>query len=93
MRKTSTKAESFQIKIKFYFSKSFLFRDFQDEEQNILIDSLVEEHCYPNQTIIKEGQLGDCMYFVEEGLFECFLRKKEGQCKLLKNYEPGDVFG
>ena len=53
----------------------------------------MEERCYPGQTIVKEGQLGDCMYFVEDGLFECFLRKKEGRSKLLKNYQAGDVFG
>ena len=33
------------------------------------------------------------MYFGEDGLFECFLRKKEGRSKVLKNYQAGDVFG
>ena len=42
MRKTVKKPEGVQMKIKFYFSNSFLFRDFQEEDLDILIDSMVE---------------------------------------------------
>lgn len=59
--------------MRFYFSNSFLFRDFDEQEQNFLIDSMIPERTESNQVIIREGEYGDCMYFVEEGFFECAL--------------------
>lgn len=38
--------------IRFYFTNSFLFRDFDEQEQNFIIDSMVQEKTVNNQVII-----------------------------------------
>jgi CRP-like cAMP-binding protein len=100
LRKAGVKEERTQIMIRFYFSNSFLFRDFDEQEQTFLIDSMVPEHTDPNQKVISEGEFGDCMYFIEEGFFECSLNGEEQEdrnsrkaVQFLKNYQAGDTFG
>lgn len=98
LRKAGVKQQRTQIMIKFYFSNSFLFRDFDQQEQNFLIDSMFQEKTQNNQVIITQGQYGDCMYFIEDGFFECSYRgqqkeERKKNVQFLKNYQAGDVFG
>ena len=86
--------------IRFYFSNSFLFRDFDEQQQTFLIESMVPEKTQLNQVIINEGEFGDCMYFIEDGFFECSLNGNEPKeeerrraVQFLKNYQAGDTFG
>jgi cAMP-dependent protein kinase regulator len=44
------------------------------------------------QTVIQQGDLGDCLYIVENGELDCF-RKIDNKDKLLKTYGPGESFG
>ncbi len=57
------------MKILFYFMNSFLFAKFDEEEKKLLIDSMTLELTEPEQVVIKEGDFGECMYFVEDGIF------------------------
>ena len=52
LRKAGIKEERSQIMIRFYFTNSFLFRDFDEQEQNFIIDSMVQEKTENNQVII-----------------------------------------
>lgn len=55
--------------IRFYFMHSFLFRDFEQEERQFLINSMLAVKTKPDEVVIREGEMGDCMFFVESGLF------------------------
>jgi cAMP-dependent protein kinase regulator len=55
-----------------------------------------------NETVIKQGENGDCLFFIEEGVLDCFKRfvsliylPKSGseEDKFLKEYQPGEAFG
>jgi hypothetical protein len=65
----SIKDEKTEMKILFYFMNSFLFTKFDEEEKKLLIDSMTLELTDPEQIVIKEGDFGECMYFVDEGSY------------------------
>ena len=82
--------------IRFYFMDSFLFKDFSAEEKEFLINNMLPYKSDAGQTIITEGEYGNCMYFVESGSFECSIEENSGfnkTTRVLRQYKTGDVFG
>jgi len=54
---------------------------------------MIPQKTIEGQKVIVEGDYGNCMYFVEEGLFECSMSISEKDVQFLKNYQAGDTFG
>lgn len=61
-----------------------------------------ERRFQAGENIIKQGESGDVLYLIEEGLLDCFktfvrnhlkTQKKEEGDKYLKTYNPGEAFG
>ena len=46
----------------------------------------------PGECIVKQGEVGDCMYIVQQGEVEVILDSPSGEI-LLSTLRPGDVFG
>jgi len=45
------------------------------------------------QILFEEGDQGDAMYLIDQGLIEIYVKDQTGQQKLLRTYKPGDVVG
>ena len=61
-------------RIKARILQSFLFQNLESKDLNIVIDAMEERKCEVGETIITQGENGDCLYFIEEGSIECFKR-------------------
>ena len=61
-------------RIKARILQSFLFQNLEAKDLNIVIDAMEEQKVEKGETIIKQGENGDCLYFIEEGSIECFKR-------------------
>lgn len=73
-------------------TKSFLFMNLDVKEKGVVIDAFLEVKAQAGQRMITLGDQGDFMYVIEKGTLEC--RKEiNGEDKLLKTVEQGDVFG
>ncbi|CAD8133964.1 unnamed protein product [Paramecium pentaurelia] len=54
----------------------------------------MEEKKYKaTETIIKQGDDGDQLFLVDQGLLDCKQRNKQNEEKIVKSYQPGDFFG
>jgi signal transduction histidine kinase len=47
----------------------------------------------PNQSIFKEGDVGDGIFFVKEGLVQIQMVVSQGDLKVLSRIAPGELFG
>lgn len=65
------KAEQTHMRILFFCMGSFLFKSFSESEMGVLIKMMVRRVTKTNELVFKEGEWGDCIYFVDEGVFEC----------------------
>lgn len=86
------KSEEQATRLKDTLSKSFMFSALDDKESKIIIDAMEEVTIAAGDKIISLGDQGDCLYVIETGTLEC--RKEiDGEDKLLKTVNEGDVFG
>ena len=70
-----------------------MFSAFEEDELRTL-SSLIETHRFPkDQRIFSRGDVGDCLYLVQEGRVEVFAETTEGVKIVLAEYPPGDVLG
>ena len=53
---------------------------------------MIEKSVNIGEKVIVQGELGNQMYFVAEGEFECYQGPSEKR-RLLKTYRSGDIFG
>lgn len=86
--KVVAKSAETREKLKSRLLKAFMFNSLEEKEFDIVVDSIEEVKVKPGQVLIKEGDEGDCLYVVEQGIFDC---TKKGA--FLKEYHPGDGFG
>jgi CRP-like cAMP-binding protein len=47
----------------------------------------------PGQWIVREGDMGDCMYFVHSGKLEVLREKEDGSMLMVRELGAGDYFG
>ena len=82
------------IRISNKVSKSFLFNFLEEKELKTVINAFEEKRFNEGDTIITQGEQGDCLYLVEEGNLDCYktFKIEEGE-KWLKLYSPGEAFG
>ena len=73
---------------------SFLFSALEQKDLEIVIGAMEEKILKPGETIIQQGDKGDCLYIVESGELDCVKVFKQGEPEtFLKKYVPGDSFG
>jgi cAMP-dependent protein kinase regulator len=59
-------------RIKARVLQSFLFAALEAKDLKIVIDSMEEKHFKAGETVIKQGESGDCLYVVEIGELDCY---------------------
>ncbi len=88
------KSEDQIERIKTKILTSFLFRNLEEADIDIIISAMEEKIYKPGEFVIKQNAAGDCLYIVETGELKCekvFPGKTEAT--FLKNYYSGDSFG
>jgi cAMP-dependent protein kinase regulator len=61
-------------RIKVRILQSFLFAGLEQKELDIVIGAMEERHFSTGDSVIVQGESGDCLYFVETGELDCFKR-------------------
>jgi len=71
-----------------------MFSGLTTEEKNIVVDAMEEKKCFKKETVITEGDEGDCLYVVSSGTLTCTkVFKGQTDATFLKRYESGEAFG
>jgi cAMP-dependent protein kinase regulator len=71
-----------------------MFNALDEHELNVVIDAISEVKATAGTLIIKEGDVGDCMYVLEQGSLLCTkVFKGNTEPTTLKTYVPGEGFG
>eukprot|EP00440_Ansanella_granifera_P041749 gb/GFBE01045267.1/.p1 GENE.gb/GFBE01045267.1/~~gb/GFBE01045267.1/.p1 ORF type:complete len:450 (+),score=157.44 gb/GFBE01045267.1/:1-1350(+) len=71
---------------------SFLFQGLEKKDMTTVIMAFKEKHAEAAEKVIQEGDDGECMFLIEEGVAECF-KVINGEDKCVKTCTVGDVFG
>ena len=91
--KINIKTEEQVTAIKARLIQSFLFNCLEAKELKIIIDAMEETKASKGETIINQGDYGDCLYIVEKGDLECYKTFSNFEEKLVKRYTSGEAFG
>lgn len=81
-------------KIKVRMMQSFLFCNLEITDVNIVIGAMEEKTFSKGETVIAQGDNGDCLYIVESGELDCYKKFNDSpNDKYLKTYVSGEAFG
>lgn len=72
--------------------KVFLFQGLSTDELDTLIGAMSEKKIEKNEKLIKQGDVGDYFYVVDEGAFDVFVAGQNDN-KPVFNYVKGGSFG
>ena len=61
-------------RIKVRILQSFLFSGLESNDLNIVIGAMEEKTFKAGETVIEQGENGDCLYVVENGDLDCYKR-------------------
>jgi len=86
------KTDEQRDRLKGVLGGSFMFKNLDPSEFNIIIGAMQELTLEPGSEIIKKGDNGDTLYVIETGVFDCSI-PIEGEWKVVKTCRAGDVFG
>lgn len=83
-----------------------MFSNLPKQEKSIVIDAMEERSFEAGDFVIKQGDAGDVLFVVEDGLLDCskvfvsfsssddiMLLQPTGEEKFLKTYQPSEAFG
>lgn len=86
------KSEEQMARLRRILSSSFLFKQLDNKDMDVVLLAMKEVMFEPGARIITEGEDGNHLFVIEEGSPEC---KKliDGELKVVKKCSPGDVFG
>jgi len=70
--------------------ENFIFSDLSDKERNRLIDAMQKQVTNKGSTIIKQGDVGDFFYIVEQGVVNFYI---EGTPDAVGSCSNGESFG
>ncbi|CAE7750032.1 PKAR [Symbiodinium pilosum] len=73
--------------------ESFLFSGLESPDIKIVIDAMQEKIVEKDTRLINQGEDGDCLYVVEEGQMNCYIRRQDGAEDMVKECTSGDAFG
>src|ERR1700753_1745417 len=63
---------------------------FSPEQVSVLIDRLKSLHLEKDEHLIREGQVCQCFYFVNEGCFRHYVVTDSGEEAMLNLFIPGE---
>lgn len=73
---------------------SLAFKTLSQTTKEILAEKMTERHVEKGETVIKQEDIGDCLYMVDCGELKCYkLYQGERTEIYLRDYLPGDTFG
>jgi len=71
-----------------------MFSALDENEKDIVIAAMEEKITETKETVIKEGEEGDCLFVVGSGTLLCQkVFKGNSDPTFLKTYQPGEAFG
>ncbi|CAE7213983.1 PKAR [Symbiodinium natans] len=73
--------------------ESFLFSGLEPQDFKIVIDAMQEKVVEKDTRLINQGEDGDCLYVVEDGQMNCYIRRPDGSEEMVKECTAGDAFG
>jgi len=73
--------------------ESFLFSSLKQNDMDVVINAMQEKIVDKDTRLIEQGADGDCLYVVEEGQMNCFIKQPDGKDEKVKECVAGDVFG
>ena len=79
-------------RIKSRILTSFLFGNLDPKDLDIVIGAMDEKKFTKGDTVITQGENGDCLYLIECGELDCYKRIHNTE-KCVKHYIQGDTFG
>tara|TARA_Y100001968_G_C19395768_1_gene738231 strand:- start:294 stop:1754 length:1461 start_codon:yes stop_codon:yes gene_type:complete len=75
-------------------ARTELFQAMEPSEIDIIAEEMHEQIYEPGDTIVRQGEEGNSMYFIVEGLVNVFIDfKGDSQQKQVAQVGPGNVFG
>eukprot|EP00429_Kryptoperidinium_foliaceum_P071198 CAMPEP_0176063630 /NCGR_PEP_ID=MMETSP0120_2-20121206/31736_1 /TAXON_ID=160619 /ORGANISM="Kryptoperidinium foliaceum, Strain CCMP 1326" /LENGTH=399 /DNA_ID=CAMNT_0017397205 /DNA_START=62 /DNA_END=1261 /DNA_ORIENTATION=+ len=81
-----------KVRLKNTLAKSFMFSSLEAKDMETIIMAMKEVSIKASERVIKEGDDGDFLFVIETGSLEC-IKQIDGQEKVVKTCDPGDVFG
>lgn len=64
-----------------------------EEQLAAFLDFVEVVNCPQSATLFKEGQPGDCMFFILEGQMRVYTKTRKGKVVFLRMLDAGDAFG
>lgn len=61
-------------RIKASISNNFIFRDLDEEQETGVLNAMREVRVKRNEVVIRQGDVGEYFYVVEDGLLHCYIR-------------------
>mmetsp|Transcript_61346 Transcript_61346/g.146123 ORF Transcript_61346/g.146123 Transcript_61346/m.146123 type:complete len:408 (+) Transcript_61346:94-1317(+) len=87
-----TKSEEQKERLSQTLLKSFMFQSLEPADMNTITNALVEKTFAAGEKVITEGENGNYLFVIESGSLDC-IKVIDGQEKVVKTCDPGDVFG
>jgi len=72
--------------------KSFMFSNLEDKDMEVVIMAMKEVDFEKDKKVIEEGESGDYLFVIETGSLDC-TKSIDGEEKVVRSVNPGDVFG
>ncbi|TDL29255.1 protein kinase A regulatory subunit [Rickenella mellea] len=60
-------------RIKASIANNFIFRDLDEEQETGVLNAMQEVRVPPGEVVIRQGDVGEYFYVVEDGLLDCFI--------------------
>jgi len=86
------KSDSQKENIRKKLDQAFIFGLLEENEKRIIVDAMQEKIVSKGSRVIKQGDDGDVLYLVEDGMLDCLKDFGRGDTFLL-TYSPGMTFG
>ncbi len=79
-------------RIRTTLDEAFLFETVGPDAKESLVDMATLRHFEPGDVLVRQGDDGDCFYYIHEGMVQV-KATKDGQTAVLANLGPGAVVG
>jgi len=86
------KSDEQKARLEATITNSFLFSALEPADMQTVLMAMKECNFEAKQEVIKEGDDGDFMFVIEKGSLDC-IKTINGEDKIVKTCDPGDVFG
>eukprot|EP00405_Crypthecodinium_cohnii_P016870 CAMPEP_0206459162 /NCGR_PEP_ID=MMETSP0324_2-20121206/24012_1 /ASSEMBLY_ACC=CAM_ASM_000836 /TAXON_ID=2866 /ORGANISM="Crypthecodinium cohnii, Strain Seligo" /LENGTH=399 /DNA_ID=CAMNT_0053930661 /DNA_START=76 /DNA_END=1275 /DNA_ORIENTATION=- len=87
------KTDAQKERLKQVLSRSFLFSNLEENDFGIIIGAMKEVQVGKDERVLNQGDVGDFLFMIESGDFDCMIKQSDGSEKVVKTCGSGDVFG